>query len=231
SVRVRAAAFTTAVGQVLTATAHEPDPPVLAGVRVEVSADGIVLTATDRYRLSTRTLVPATPPETPWSATLDADDLRLALPWARRQHVLRLVLGSAAVGVHADGSRDCRTLPGPFPDCRLMLASLPQVRTRVVVARNAVVRALETLPGQQVRVAVSEDTVTLGQTVLPAVVTGPATTLAFDVTTLHPALATAVGPDVMLDLAAPDEPAVVRSADDGDLTTVAMPVRLIGTAR
>lgn len=232
SVRVAGAAFTAAVGQVLTATAHEPALPALAGVRVEVSADGVVLTATDRYWLSTRTLVPSEPPEGEWSATLDADDLRLALPWARRRHELRLGLHATGARLHGDGtSRDCRTLAEPFPDYRLVLASLPEVRTRVLIARNPLVRALEALPGRRARLDVSADAVTLGRTVLPAVVTGSATTLAFDVTTLHPAVSTAVGPEVMLDIAAPDEPVVVRSADDGDLTTVAMPISLIRTGR
>ncbi|MFF2084249.1 MerR family transcriptional regulator [Nocardia sp. NPDC058176] len=60
---------------------------------------------------------------------------------------------------------------------------------------------------------------------LPAVITGPAITIHFAVTTLYPAVAAAVGPDVMLDLIAPDLPAGIRSADDGDLFTLAMPCR------
>lgn len=48
-------------------------------------------------------------------------------------------------------------------------------------------------------------------------------TIHFAVTTLYPAVATAVGPEVMLDLIAPDQPVLIRSADDGDLSTLAMP--------
>ncbi|MFE9021010.1 hypothetical protein ACFYNL_20925 [Streptomyces sp. NPDC007808] len=47
---------------VLTAPAREPGMPVLAGLRIEASHEAITLTATDRYRLSTRTLVPTEPP-------------------------------------------------------------------------------------------------------------------------------------------------------------------------
>jgi hypothetical protein len=32
-----------------------------------------------------------------------------------------------------------------------------------------------------------------------------------------------VGPEIMLDISAPDQPVVVRSATDGDLTTLVMP--------
>lgn len=60
---------------------------------------------------------------------------------------------------------------------------------------------------------------------LPAVIIGPSITIYFAVTALYPAVSSAVGPDVMLDLIAPDLPARIRSADDGDLFTLAMPCR------
>ena len=60
---------------------------------------------------------------------------------------------------------------------------------------------------------------------MPATVTGPGLTIHFAVTTLYPAVAAAVGPDVMLDLTAPDLPARLRSADDGDQLTLTMPCR------
>lgn len=58
---------------------------------------------------------------------------------------------------------------------------------------------------------------------ISATVSGPAMTIHFAVTTLYPAVACALGPDVMLDLIAPDMPVRVRSADEGDLSTLAMP--------
>nr|WP_246280227.1 MerR family transcriptional regulator [Nocardioides daedukensis] len=48
-----------AVDQVLATTTHDPEIPVLGGVRLEADPDALSLTATDRYRLATRTLVPA----------------------------------------------------------------------------------------------------------------------------------------------------------------------------
>lgn len=232
SVCVGGSVFAAAVGQILTAsTTEQPDLPVLNGVRVEVSADGVVLTATDRYWLATRSLVPAQPPEEDWSATVDADDLRLALPWAGRRHRIRL---SPRPGVlHLAGpedARECRTLAEPFPDYRQVLASLPAPRTRVVVPRNALLRRLETLSGDRVRLETGDE-VTVSGAPLAAAVTGPAMSIEFAGTVLHPAIATALGPDVMLDLATPDGPVVVRSADDGDLTTVVMPIAPQGSPR
>lgn len=234
SVRVNALVFTAAVEQVLTATTHEPDLPVLNGLRVEVSGDGVALTATDRYRLSTRTLVPTAPCEADWSATVDADDLRLALPWTRRQRELGISARPGRVRLQGDDTtaRECRSLADPFPDHRSLLASLPEVRTRVLVARNALVRLLEEQHDHRVRLDIPEcgGAVAVSSRGSPgapvaAVVTGPATAIEFAVTTLHPAISTAVGPDVVLDIAGPREPVVVRSADDGDLTTLVMPLQ------
>ncbi|MGM1058309.1 MerR family transcriptional regulator [Saccharothrix sp. Mg75] len=233
-VRLNGPVFTAAVEQVLTATAQEPELPVLNGVRVEVSADGVVLTATDRYRLSTRALVPTAPSEADWAVTVDADDLRLALPWTRRRHDLRVSARAGRVHLRGDDdadARECRALPGPFPDHRLLLASLPEVRTRVLVPRNALLRDLEAQRDHRVRLDVRGSGVVVSSAGTPpappvaAVVTGPAIAIGFATTTLHPAISTAVGPDVMLDLAGPHDPVVVRSADDGDLTTLVMPLR------
>ncbi|MBW4718160.1 DNA polymerase III subunit beta family protein [Saccharothrix obliqua] len=226
---VNALVFTTAVEQVLTATTHEPGLPVLNGVRIDVSSDTVVLTATDRYRLSTRTLVPTRPGPT-WSATVDADDLRPALPWTRRQHDLRLSARTGHVRLWGDETtRDCRTLTEPYPDHRLLLASLPEARTRVLVPRNALARGLEEQHAPRVRLDVSATGLVIsspnGRSAVTADVTGPGTVVEFAAATLHPAVTTAVGPDVMLDLALPHEPVVVRSADDGDLTTLVMPLR------
>ncbi|WP_033288914.1 MerR family transcriptional regulator [Amycolatopsis jejuensis] len=224
SIRVGGAVFSAAVEQVLTATS--PELPVLNGVHLEVSADGIVLTATDRYRLATRTLVPAEASDAEWSATIDADELRLAMSWTRRQHELTLSRNSGGVFFVRDSTvRTCRVLAEPFPDYRLMMGSLPEVVTRAVVSRNAFVAALENHYPPRVRLDFSSTSMSVAAIPLDAVVTGPEVSLEFAMTTLHPAVSTAVGPDVMLDVAGPDLPMVVRSADHGDLTTLAMPLK------
>ncbi|MGW8554845.1 DNA polymerase III subunit beta family protein [Streptomyces tubercidicus] len=79
-----------AVEQVLTATAHEPGMPVLAGLRIEASHEAVTLTATDRYRLSTRTLVPTQPPRQTWAGTVNGDELRAAVAEIGRSALVRL---------------------------------------------------------------------------------------------------------------------------------------------
>ncbi|MFD2420869.1 DNA polymerase III subunit beta family protein [Amycolatopsis pigmentata] len=234
SVRVNGSVFTAAAEQVLTATIHEPDLPVLNGVHIEVSAGEVVLTATDRYRLATRTLVRSPGDDVTWSATADADELRLAMPWTRRRHDLLMSVRTGSISFRGDGTtRECRTLAEPFPDYRLMLASLPETRTRVLISRNALLRALEEQHDQRVRLHIRDSALTVSSKGRPvtAVVTGPALGIEFAVSTLHPAISSAVGPDVMLELAGNDQPVVVRSADDGDFTTLAMPVSPEGPAR
>ncbi|MCF8571069.1 MerR family transcriptional regulator [Gordonia sp. HY002] len=46
-----------AVDQVLATTVHDPEAPVLSGVHLDVEPDSVSLSATDRYRFATRTLV------------------------------------------------------------------------------------------------------------------------------------------------------------------------------
>ena len=60
---------------------------------------------------------------------------------------------------------------------------------------------------------------------LPVVRTGEAAGVAFDPRVLVAALDTGVGPDVVLEIAGPCAPVVVRSADQGTFTTLAMPIR------
>jgi DNA polymerase-3 subunit beta len=56
-------------------------------------------------------------------------------------------------------------------------------------------------------------------------VQGERLSIAFTPARLRAALTMSIGPDLVVDLTAPDRPVVVRSADTGDLTTVLMPVR------
>jgi DNA-binding transcriptional MerR regulator len=223
-----------AVEQVLTATARDPGMPVLGGVRVEATRAAVTLTATDRYRLATRTLVPAEPAASAWAATVSGDELRAMAGEIRRSMLVRVEAASNGVWLRtANGeNRHCRLLSEEFPDHRLMLASLPEVTTRVTVPKGLLLGALEEHPGERLSLCVSRHGLKAPAAgdehpgfSLPAAVTGRALRISFELTTLYPAVSTAIGPDVMLDLRGPDQPVTVRSADRGDLTTWAMPVK------
>ncbi|MGC4953522.1 MerR family transcriptional regulator [Actinomadura citrea] len=223
-----------AVEQVLTATAHEPGMEVLAGLHIEASHEAIALTATDRYRLSTRTLVPSRPAEQTWAGTIDGDDLRAAAATVRRSALVRIEAVPHGIWLRMPEREDrhCRLLSKDFPDHRLMLASLGETSTRATVSKGLLLRALEEHPGERVALHVSDHGVNVRSSNdedpgvrLPATVTGGALQIRFEMTTLYPAVSTAIGPDVMFDLRGHDGPVTIRSADRGDLTTLAMPVK------
>ncbi|WP_280436471.1 MerR family transcriptional regulator [Nocardia carnea] len=228
---VRGPVLAAAVEQILAATGADPDLPVLAGVRLEATADSLTLTATDRYRLSTRTVVPEQAGSAEWAATVDGADLSAALQEIRRAHLVDLEAGEHSIRFRSDDGvvRTCRTLTDPFPDHRALLASLPSAQTHVVVPKHELMRALEQQRARYLRFAVAPGSVTVSGTAdepvseMSALVTGPPGDLVFGFTILHPAVATAIGPDVRMDIGGPRDPMVVRSADNGDLTTLAMP--------
>ncbi|MFI9202983.1 MerR family transcriptional regulator [Streptomyces sp. NPDC053048] len=222
-----------AVEQVLTATAHEPGIPALAGLRIEASHEAVTLTATDRYRLSTRTLVPAESSRQTWAGTVDGDELRATAAASRRSPLVRLEAVPNGIRFRAADREDrhCRLLPDEFPDYRLMLASLGEVTTRATVSKDLLLRALEEHPGERLGLHVADHGVNVVSaddeqpgTPLPATATGQALRIWFGLTTLYPAVSTAIGPDVLLDLRGHDQPVTIRSADRGDLTTLAMPI-------
>ncbi|MFE3390019.1 DNA polymerase III subunit beta family protein [Streptomyces anulatus] len=223
-----------AVEQVLTAAAHEPGMPAVGGLRIEVGHEAVTLTATDRHRLSTRTLVPAEPPSQTWAGTVNGDELRAAVAASRRSPLVRLDAVSNGIWFRMADREDrhCRLLPGEYPDYRLMLASLGEVSTRATVSKDLLLRALEEHPGERIGLHVADDGVSVVSTddghpdiPLPATVAGKAVQIWFELTTLYPAVSTAIGPDVLLDLRGHDQPVTIRSADRGDLTTLAMPIK------
>lgn len=238
-----------AVEQVLTATANEPGRPVLGGLRVEAGAGAVTLTATDRYRLATRTLVPAEAGAAEWAATIEGGAVRAALPEVRRSPMVRMEasLHGLRLRVAPDRAFHCRMLEAEFPDYRLMLASLPEPATRVSVPKDVLLRALEEHPEEHIALRASRAGLDAGPVgappadaaageaepaapraagaLLAAAVTGAEVCVCFALTTLYPAVSTALGPDVLVDLRGPGQPATIRSADRGDLTTLAMPVK------
>ncbi|MEV0251305.1 MerR family transcriptional regulator [Nocardia sp. NPDC050712] len=224
---VPGAALAEAFEQVRAAAATGGEFPVLTGVFLEADGSALTLTATDRYRLSTRTLVPRQP-AAPWSAVVAAADLAAAGAWLRAGAEVGLAVEDGALTLTATGGvRRCALIDEPFPDYRAVLAGLAPVRTRVVAERAALLATASTGP---LVLSITESVLTVrdsrGARALPAVVRGAPLDIAFDPEVLRAALTSAVGPEVMLDLAAADQPAMLRSATDGDLTTLVMPVHL-----
>ncbi|MFE3444199.1 MerR family transcriptional regulator [Nocardia sp. NPDC059180] len=248
-----------AIRQVGSAVAADGEFRALTGIFVEAGREAVVLTATDRYRLTTRTLVPHSWSGASWSRVVDAAALTPVTSWLAEQDEAVLIPQPDAVRLSSEGTDHyCPAIDEQFPDYRALLSDLAPVRTRVVVPRHELIDAIDSGEGLlSFSIGAGEITVTEGGSVptqgrvaagnagsttstgpdasardratgttIPATVTGAVTVLAFARATLRPAITTAVGPDIMLDIAAPDLPVVIRSATDGDLTTLAMPTRL-----
>ncbi|NED70600.1 hypothetical protein G3I15_57750, partial [Streptomyces sp. SID10244] len=144
-----------ALEQVLTATIVDAEFPLLNGVHVVVGAGAITLVATDRLRLTTRTLATNGGTGDTWSATIDADELRSTLSWIRRQHQVSLTDGDGTVAITSEaGARRCRTLDVDFPDHEEMLRSLPPVATRAVVSRGRLLDAVEQFRSRYLRLEI-----------------------------------------------------------------------------
>ncbi|WP_406280384.1 MerR family transcriptional regulator [Nocardia sp. NBC_00881] len=225
-VAVSATALAEALEQVRAAAARTREIPVLAGVLVEAGANALTLTATDRYRLSTRTLVPHRQHGCAWSLVLDPKGLAAVTAWLRDVDEIVATPTEHALILAGDGAEHhSAVIAEPFPDHRAVLSALGPVRTRVVVARQSLLEMLEKAEAT-VQLAIDQTGITVSDSShLPASVTGSPITLSFDPATLLAAVHTALGPDLMLDIAATDRPVVLRSATDGDLTTLAMPTR------
>ncbi len=219
-----------AVDQVLATTVDEPEFPVLAGVRLESDPDAITLTATDRYRLATRTLVPTRASAVSWAGTVAGDDLVATMSRLRRSPTVTMTAAEHAVAFGlADGTTvHCRLLTAAFPDYKSLIASLAEVTHRVTIPAQQFLKALEQAPSRiGLRISDGQPSLVLPEAVvaLDGASAGADLTVWFELTTLYPAVSHALGVEVMLDLRGPDQPATVRSADDGDLTALVMPCR------
>lgn len=220
-----------AVGQVASAADTSAGIPALGGVLVEMSEDELRLVATDRYRLAVRSL-PTDGRRVPATAVVDAVQLDGARQWIGDQEHLRLEYGDSCVQLTGPGGqRRLATVAGAFPAYRIVLDGLPEVRTRVVAPRDLLLDAIADDPQVRLDCVVNADlTVTSSSRrgtprAVPADITGAPVAINFRAATLYPALTVAsIGPDVMLQISQPHLPAVVRCADDGDITTVVMPV-------
>lgn len=219
--------------QVAPAAAVTGDFPALACVLVEVRHDELVLVATDRYRLSMRVLTahhsfgPARQLPVP-----TAELAKIAAVAARHEHV-HMTGTDEGVSVTLGGQRHPLTVaPVEFPDYRAILAKLAPPTTRAIVERSALADLLvdSGLP-DVVSIVIGEDRVRVQapgreDMVFDAICTGTPMVVGFAPAVLGAAVDASIGADVMLELAGPDQAVIIRSADQGAFTTLAMPTLL-----
>jgi DNA-binding transcriptional MerR regulator len=230
--------LSSAVRQVVPAAATTGEIAGLDCVLLELDEDELHVVATDRYRLSVRVLHPHAGSGPSRSLLVPAPALVDLAAWATREDVVELLAdGDTVTLTGRSGGRPVPTTQADYPAYRQILDALETTTTRVIVDRTALLERL--LGGDQEVVAldIGGDRLIVESPDggdaqrLPAVCTGAAIRLGFAAPLLAKALTASVGPDVLLELRGVDRPVVVRSADQGTFTTIAMPHRLEGTGR
>ncbi|MEJ1107135.1 MULTISPECIES: DNA polymerase III subunit beta family protein [unclassified Kribbella] len=218
-----------ALRQVTPAAASAPDTElaVLECVLIELAPDEVTFVASDRYRLSVRTVQPVEFSGVAARLLVPAAELSGLSRWVAAGDVVRLEAGPGTAVIVRDGeARELAVVSADYPAYQVILDGLTPPGCRVVVDRAALRAALE---GREV-VAFDIDSGELridGEVKLEVIGSG-SIRIGFTASLLAAALEASVGPDVLLEICAPDRPVVVRSADQGTFTTLVMPVRLDG---
>ena len=233
-----AARFAEAVGQVARASSRDEARPVLTGVLVEVSREGVTLVATDSYRLAIRDLV----------ATA-AGEAKAIVPERAMSEAARAAqaLEKGEIEVHLDDNQiafqagslmlTSRLIEGEFPNYRQLLPE--QYESRLTVSRQQLIDAVrrvgllarDTSPVRMefnaLGVKLSSSSPDLGQAVeaVEARYEGEDLTAAFNPTYLADGLSAASGESVRLEVRDGLKPGIVRGESD-EFTYLVMPVRL-----
>lgn len=233
-----------ALDQVLPAAGSDPEQPVLTCVLVEARNGSLRLVATDRHRLAIRDLVPTGGSDATFRSLVPAATLRRwrsELPSGGDLTVE--VLDDHLVVRHDGVEARHPSVPASFPAYEAVLArdgagygigvgGRGAAAGQVVVDRRAALAAFERLaeqgdavllrarPGELALIRRDE------RESVSARYDGPELHVALDPAFARDAVAAALGPEVVIEVAEPLRPVVFRSADDGTYTTLLMPVRL-----
>ncbi len=235
---VGAGAFAEAVAQVARAASRDEARPVLTGVLVEVSREGVTLVATDSYRLAIRELVASSEGEAraivPERAISEAG--RAAAGDEKGE--VELFLDEAQASFRVGGlTLTSRLIEGEFPNYRQLVPEgyenrLTASRQQLIDAvRRVGLLARDTSPVRMefnaLGVRLSSSSPDLGQAVetVEARYEGEDLTIAFNPGYLADGLAAATGETVRLEVRDGLKPGVIRGEGD-EFVYLVMPVRL-----
>jgi DNA polymerase-3 subunit beta len=224
---MKAEEFARTVAQVARAASADDARPVLTGVQLEATTQGLTASATDSYRLAVRTV--------PWDQGTERTVLvpRRALEEARRSAELlgsevRLLLEAGQV-TFAFGDRrlTSRLIEGKFPDVRQLIpagserrllvdrAELMEVAKRVAVVGDANTTATPVtlhLTADSVRVTAGSGDVGQAEESMPGQLEGEPLQIAFNPRYLTDGLDAAGSERVVLEFRDELKPAVLRPA-------------------
>ena len=227
------------IGRVARAASRDESRPVLTGILVQFSSGGLVMAATDSYRLAVK--------ETPLAGSVP--ELEAIVPGRALQELARLASSGdeVEIGVHenqvlfvTDGIwLTTRRIDGQFPNYRQLLPeafehelTIPRGELLDVVRRASVM--IQRSTPLQLRFAEGELTVVarthdVGESKesMPVAFAGDPLEIGFNADFLREGLESISGDDVRVKLISPLRPAVLQG-ESGDFTYLVMPIRLPG---
>jgi DNA polymerase-3 subunit beta len=237
-VRVSTSELAEGVAQVTRSASKDEARPILTGVLLEVSREGLTMVATDSYRLGVRELTASADEEAkalvPERAMLEVG--RAAAGLEKGEAELYIDQGQAAFRI-GDLTLTSRLVEGEFPNYRqllpegyenLLTASRPQL---VDAVRRVGLLARESSPVKMefnaLGVRLSSSSPDLGEAVevVEAKYEGEDLTVAFNPAYLTDGLTASVGDQIRLEVRDGLKPAVIRGETEAFVYLV-MPVRL-----
>jgi DNA polymerase-3 subunit beta len=235
---VEAGAFAEAVGQVARAASKDEARPVLTGVLLEISREGVTLVSTDSYRLAVRDLIATSAGEAkaivPERAMSEAGRAAQSV----EKSEIELLVDEAQVTFQIGPFMlTSRLIEGEFPNYRQLLPEAYE--NRLTVSRQQLTDAVhrvgllarDTSPVRlefnALGVKLSSSSPDLGQAVeaVEARYEGEDMTAAFNPHYLADGLSAASGETVRLEVRDGLKPGIVKGETD-DFTYLVMPVRL-----
>lgn len=235
---VEAPRFSEAIGQVARAASRDEARPVLTGVLVEISREGLTLVATDSYRLAVRELIATAAGEAkaivPERAMSEAGRAASTIDKGE----IELFVDESQISIQAGPlTLTSRLIEGEFPNYRGLLPE--GYESRLTVSRQQLMDAVrrvgllarDTSPVRlefnALGVKLSSQSPDLGQAVeaVEAQYEGEDVIAAFNPNYLADGLAAAMGETVRVEVRDGLKPGIVRGESD-EFTYLVMPVRL-----
>ena len=238
TVKIDAATFGLAISQVGRAASKDEARPVLTGVLVEISREGIILAATDSYRLAVREVTATAEGEAKAIVPERALGEAGRAATAEEKGEITLVVDESQVSFTIGGLQlTSRLIEGEFPNFRQLLPE--KYENRLTMPRQALIEAVRRvgllardnapvrMEFNQLGVRLSSSSPDLGQSVeaVEAQYQGEDLTAAFNPNYLNEGLAAVTGDLVRVEVRDGLKPGVVRGESD-EFTYLVMPVRL-----
>ncbi len=196
-----------------------------AAVLVDLREDAVRLVATDGHRLAVRDIPSST--FDLGRTVIDAADAKRLASIAADAGPITVVAGSELAVRTTSESVNFPAVSDDYPDYEAILARCGSSR---LLVRTADLVARLNQDREMVVLKLAGTKMFIDGVAFRAKYDGDELTIAFNPSFLADALAAGIGPEAILQLGGPVDPVAIRSADDGTLTCLVMPIKLKDSA-